>query len=212
MERLGFIARIRAAVRRLAGKPRRHENALPHPRRAILAPSEPIPADPAEHAEDFAIRHDKPLEVHSRRRMRELGIPDSRIGAYDCAFDFRHAACFPEERTGGENSPGARINLIRGVLNSEPLATTFGPVVSQVWEKCRLRDRIDAVIVHEDIEGLEVAQGHGFEAAHATAIARAPETSRPIIIADLGHRSVIGAEHLQGLTGAMVEAPAARSR
>ncbi len=181
MERLGFIARIRAAARRLAGKLRRDETtALPHRRRANLAPPEPIPADPSEHAEDFAIRHDRPLEVYSRGRMRELGIPDNRIGAYDCDFDFRHAAFFPKERTGGENSPGARINLNSGILNPELLATRFGPDVSQVWEKSRLRDRMDAVIVHEDIEGLEVAEGCGFEAAHATAIARAPETLRPI--------------------------------
>ncbi len=32
------------------------------------------------------------------------------------------------------------------------------------------------------------------------------------LIADLGHRCVIGAEHLRGLAGAIVEAPAARSR
>jgi hypothetical protein len=39
---------------------------------------------------------------------------------------------------------------------------------------------MNAVIVHEDIEGLEVAKGQAFEAAHAAAIARAPETPRPI--------------------------------
>ena len=32
----------------------------------------------------------------------------------------------------------------------------FGPAASELWEKGRLRDRIDAVIVHEDIEGLKV--------------------------------------------------------
>jgi hypothetical protein len=112
--------------------------------------------------------------------MRDLGIPDSRIDAYDIDFDFRLAAFFPKERTGGENSPGARINLNSGILNPELLAEIYAPEVSRVWERRRLRDRMDAVIVHEDIEGLEVANGQGFAAAHAVAIARAPETSRPI--------------------------------
>ena len=52
--------------------------------------------------------------------------------------------------------------------------------MSEVWERCRLRDRIDAVIVHEDIEGLKVAEGQGFDAAHAAAVAQAPVTPRPI--------------------------------
>ncbi len=146
----------------------------------MLAHAEPVPTDPADHAEDFAVRYEVPLEAHCRRRMRELGIPDSRIGAYDIDFEFRRAAFFPKERTGGENSPGARINLNSGILNPGLLAGVFAPEVSQVWERSRLRDRIDAVMVHEDIEGLEVANGQSFQAAHAAAIARAPETARPI--------------------------------
>ena len=47
-------------------------------------------------------------------------------------------------------------------------------------EKGRLKDRMDAVIVHEDIEGLKVADGQGFGAAHAAALAEAPDTRRPI--------------------------------
>ncbi len=39
---------------------------------------------------------------------------------------------------------------------------------------------MDAVIVHEDIEGLEVAEGQGFDAAHAAALAQAPDTPRPV--------------------------------
>jgi hypothetical protein len=51
--------------------------------------------------------------------------------------------------------------------------------MSVVWDKARSRDRIDAVIVHEEIEGREVAEGQSFDAAHA-AVARAPESPRPI--------------------------------
>ena len=73
----------------------------------LLAKAEPIPADPAEHAVQFAEDWYDRLEFHSRRRMRELGIPEHRIGAYDIDYDFRHAAFQPKERTGGSNSPGA---------------------------------------------------------------------------------------------------------
>ena len=41
-------------------------------------------------------------------------------------------------------------------------------------------DAKDAVIVHEDIEGLKVAEGQGFSAAHAAALAEAPDTTRAI--------------------------------
>jgi hypothetical protein len=138
-----FLARIRAAAKRAAAKVRAHEPMPPlgsHPPK--LAPPEPVPADPADHAEDFATRYGEPLEVLCRRRMRELGIPDSRIGAYDIDFDFRLAAFFPKERTGGENSPGARINLNSGLLNPELLAEVYAPEVSRVWERSRLRDRV----------------------------------------------------------------------
>jgi hypothetical protein len=146
----------------------------------VLAKPEPIPTDPADHAEEFALRYFEPLEDYSRKRMRELGIPEGRIGAYDIDFDFRHAAFFPKERTGGENSPGARINLNSGVLNPKLLASRFGPEGSELSERGRLRDRIDAVIVHEDTKGLKVVENQGFKAAHTEALIQGPETTRPI--------------------------------
>jgi hypothetical protein len=39
---------------------------------------------------------------------------------------------------------------------------------------------MDAVIVPEDIEGLKVAEGQSFDAAHVAAVAQAPNTARPI--------------------------------
>ena len=78
------------------------------------------------------------FQFHARRRMCELGIPESRIGAYDIDYGFRQAAFFPKERTGGENSPGARINLNSGLLNPHLLAQRFGPEMAEVWEKSRL--------------------------------------------------------------------------
>jgi hypothetical protein len=181
MDVRGFIVRIQLMAKGLARKLRRPEpGSVRRLLRPKLAPTEHIPADPGEHAEDFALRYYELLENYSRRRMRELGIPNHRIGAYDIDFGFRHAAFFPKERTGGENSPGARINLNSGVLNPNLLSHRFHPQISAVWEKGRLRDRIDAVTVHEDIEGRKVAEGQDFHTAQAAAAALGPETPRPI--------------------------------
>jgi hypothetical protein len=176
----GFIGRLKAAGKELATKFRLKQSAPPTHAFPILAKPESIPADPAEHAIRFAEEWYDRFEAYSRKRMREPSIDEQRIGAYDVDFNFRYAAFFPRERTGGENSPGARINLNSGVLNSRLLAGRFSPAQAEVWEKGRLRDRIDAVIVHEDIEGLKVAEGQSFGAAHVAALAQAPNTTRPI--------------------------------
>ena len=78
----------------------------------------------------------------------------------------------PEERTGGSSSPGARINLNSGVLNPERLAPELGAEVAALWGKCRLRDRMDAVIAHEHHEGLGLS--------HPETVAKAPDTPLPI--------------------------------
>jgi hypothetical protein len=104
--------------------------------------------------------------------MRELGIPEHRIGAYDIDYDFRHAAFHPKERTGGSNSPGARINLNSGILNPELLSPELGPEVAALWGKCRLRDRMDAVIAHEHHESLGLS--------HPETVAEAPDTPLPV--------------------------------
>jgi hypothetical protein len=183
MDAREFITWLNTAAKGLMGKlrlkPSRAPVSPPRTKPALVKP-EPIPIDSADHAEDFALRYYELLEAFCCRRMHELGIPERRIGAYDIDFDFRHAAFFPRERTGGENSPGARINLNSGVLNLDLLAGKFGTEAVECWAKGRLRDRIDAVIAHEDIEGLMVAAGEGFDAAHAAAVAQAPDTPRPI--------------------------------
>jgi hypothetical protein len=178
-----FFRRIAAAARRWAVElhPKPPETPVPPQKPArSLAKAEPIPADPSEHAVQFAQDWYDRLESHSRRRMRELEIPDHRIGAYDIDFDFRHAAFFPKERPGGAHSPGARINLNSGILNPALLAPKAGPEVATLWAKGRLRDRMDAIIAHEDIEGLRVTAGEEMKAAHDAAVALAPDTPRPI--------------------------------
>jgi hypothetical protein len=104
--------------------------------------------------------------------MRELGIPEHRIGAYDIDHNFRHAAFHPKERTGGSNSPGARINLNSGILNPELLSPELGPEVARLWGKGRLRDRMDVVIAHEHHESLGLS--------HPETVAQAPDTPLPI--------------------------------
>src|SRR5262245_41650581 len=129
--------RIVAAAKRWAarGHPTSSESPVPLLKPVPpLARAEPIPADPAEHAVQFAQDWYDRLEFHARRRMRELGIPESRIGASDIDYEFRHAAFHPKERTGGSNSPGARINLNSGLLNPELLAPEVGPKVTVLWK------------------------------------------------------------------------------
>ena len=152
-----LFGRMTDAARRWAAKLRQKptEAVLPPVQLGRrLAKPEPIPAVPAEHAVQFAQDWYDRLEFHSRRRMRELGIAEHRIGAYDIDYDFRHAAFFPQEQTGGSNSPGARLNLNSGILDPELLAPKLAVEVATLWAKGRLRDRMDAIIAHEDIEGL----------------------------------------------------------
>jgi hypothetical protein len=80
----------------------------------------------------------------------------------------------------GSNSRGARINLGSRVLNPDLLGPELGPEVAALWGKCRLPDRMDAIIAQEDVDGLRVAAGDNRKAAHAVAVTLAPETARPI--------------------------------
>jgi hypothetical protein len=124
--------------------------------------------DPAEHARDFAERYAEPMNYHVENRMMELGIPTDRIGArkYRCP----HRAFWPEETTGGGNVPGRRLTVDSGVFNAELMANR--PEAGEVWAKSRLRDRIDAIIAHEDAESLT--------GDHDLAEAMALDTTLPI--------------------------------
>jgi hypothetical protein len=137
-----------------------------------LARSEPIPTDSADHAEQFAIAWYDCLERFTKQRLRQLGIPDHQIGAFDRDYELRQAAFHPKERTGGGISPGSRINLNSGVFNPELLVPHPSPTVSSIWAKSRLRDRCDAVIAHEYHEGQGVS--------HSEAERRAAQTPLPV--------------------------------
>jgi hypothetical protein len=165
----GLFSRLKAAARRLAV---RFGPSEPSPRRPNLAPPEPIPADPAEHAVDFSLRWYDRLEELTRKRLRTLGIPRDQIGAFDHEFEFRLAAFHPKEQTGGGISPGPRINLNSGIFNPDLLAGHPSPEVSSIWARAHLRNRMDAVTAHEYHEGQGVA--------HEEAERRAANTELPV--------------------------------
>ena len=100
--------------------------------------------------------------------MMELGIPADRIGARK--YGYPHRAFWPEETTGGGNVAGRQLTVDWGVFDAE--LTVNRPEAGAVWAKSRLRDRIDAVIAHEDAESL--TGDHNF------AEAMAPNTTLPI--------------------------------
>jgi hypothetical protein len=70
------------------------------------------------------------------------------------------------------NDFAGRIYVDSGVLNPELNAEAIGPEASRLWAKSRLRDRIDAVIAHEHLEGQGVL--------HDEVVQRGPETDLPV--------------------------------
>ena len=68
--------------------------------------------------------------------------------------------------------PPWRINLNSGILNPELLSPELGPKVATLWGKCRLQDRMHAVIAHEHHESLGLS--------HPETVAQAPDAPLPI--------------------------------
>ena len=130
------------------------------------------PPDPADHAEDFAHRWADRMENHVEGRMHALGIPEEEIGSSDHARGVAWRTFFPDERQGGGVASGRRISVDSGVLNLEQITEAYGEEAGRLWAKSRLRDRIDAIIIHEESEGRA--------GTHEEALALAPRTHRPI--------------------------------
>ena len=130
------------------------------------------PPDPADHAEDFAHRWVDRLDEYCGIRMEGLGIPSDRIGSSDHRHRIAWCAFNPYERDAGGISTGGRVNVDSGVLNLAWNAEKVGPHAQAVWEKSRLRDRIDDAIAHEDMEW--------HTGSHEAAVEHAPETDLPI--------------------------------
>ncbi len=75
--------------------------AEPNPRRSPnLTPRESVPADAADHAEQFRAHGTIGLSHSAGSALAQLGIPDHQIGAFDHDFGFRLAAFHPKDAHG----------------------------------------------------------------------------------------------------------------
>jgi hypothetical protein len=104
-----------------------------------------VPDDPAEHALRVAREWADMAETYVRRRMKELGIPEVRIGAIEHAEGRIRRAFSAGEQVGGTCDQFGRLYVDSGCLNPKLLVGKG----SRLWPKSRLRDRIDAIIAHE---------------------------------------------------------------
>jgi hypothetical protein len=144
------------------------------PRKPIGFPlGQRILADPADHAEDFAIRYAEPLDWRAGIRMEELGISRDRIGSNDHLHGLLGRAFNPFEREGGGINHAGQVNIDSGMLNPELLTEDYGTKAGRLWARSRLRDRQDAPIAHEDAEWRMGGD-------HDAAVRVAPETELPI--------------------------------
>jgi hypothetical protein len=131
------------------------------------------PEDLGEHAQDFAVRYWDLLEAIARKRMREVGVPEDRIGMLDVDNDFRLAA-FHTKRLdgGGVHPPTGRINLDAGLFKPDLLVGKVPPDVSSVYARSRASVRQDAIIAHEYEESVR--------GSHQAAEQHAPDTTLAI--------------------------------
>jgi hypothetical protein len=104
-----LFSRLGEAAKRLAGRPRSERAPAERPAAMIgLPPSagglKEISDDIDEHAKDFSQRYYELFDVIARMRIRELGVPEDRIGMIDADNDFRKAA-FHTDRLDGMRRP-----------------------------------------------------------------------------------------------------------
>ncbi len=128
--------------------------------------------DPAAHARDFAERYFQPLDHYTAIRMEELGVPRDRIGSSDHDHGIEWCSFNPHEDTGGGVGTEGQVNVDSGVFNADLLTNPYGKKAGKLWAKSRLRDRIDAIIVHELTEA-----DHD---SHEAALRAAPQSEMPI--------------------------------
>ncbi len=136
-----------------------------------LSPPVPVPADPAEHARQFAAEWTHRFGAYARQRMREVGVPEHFIGTVNVENRIERRAFFLHESRGGRNIHRRGFNLDSGILNPALLDEFPDLEVRSEWEHARLRDRADAVIAPE----FEEATG-ARPVDHPTAVRKAPDT------------------------------------
>jgi len=128
--------------------------------------------------------------------MRQLGVPEEMIGIRNCpGLDDGPFVRFPSTRIGGNINPNLRPDLQAGIALDHGIFDVAHPSMSNVrsWGMGRLRDRMDAGIVHEFVEATLQPPAHltGLAAAdwlHNEAARRAPDTITPIT---LGARKIL---------------------
>ena len=133
----------------------------------------PMWHDPAAHAFDFSHRYSEPMDYHVEQRMIELGVPAGRIGMPDGEAGILHAAFHPHGKMGGNIWADGRIVVDSGLFNTDFLRAVYGDEAAKLFEKSRLRDRLDSIIAHEYEE-------HRGWMSHVEALKHAPTTELPI--------------------------------
>ena len=166
------MSRLAQALKGLAGKLRREKPpamiGLPPSTRGLTG----RPADPASHTQEVAHEWEDVGAAYVQKTMRELGIAEHRIGAPNYERGGVKRAFLPEDTRGGTNDEWGRLYVDSGILNRELTAAENGPEAARIWAESRLRDRVKAVVAHEDIESRGVS--------HDEAVQLAPDTELPI--------------------------------
>ncbi len=172
-----LFSRIVSAAKGLSGKLAREKPVDPPPAMIGLSPSarglKPIPEDIDEHLVDFYTRYWEPLEEIAQKRMREVGVPEERIGMLDVDNDYRLPVFLPKQLDGGGvHPPTGRINLDAGLFEPGLLAEAMPADVPSLHDAGRASVRQDAIIAHEFEEGIR--------GRHEAALEHAPETGLSI--------------------------------
>ena len=173
----GLLSRLAEVAKGLAENFRRKRLSAKRPPAMIGLPPSARgltgrPTEPALHASAVAREWEDVAESYVRKRMRELGIAERRIGAPDYDRGGERRAFLPDDAKGGTNDFAGRIYVDSGVLNPQLNSEALCPEASTLWARSRLRDRIDAVIAHEYEESGGIS--------HDQVVERVAETALPI--------------------------------
>src|SRR5262245_44531447 len=134
-------------------------------------------ATAAEHEfVEFATRNKDAFERAISNRMKELGIPANRMGLPNEAGTAMEVFTPGTGLGGGYNVQGLGIQVESGILNKNLQR------YSSTWGKAAVRDRLDAVMLHEYAEMSSAGKSVG--ARHLEALDKAPELAKQFKVSD----------------------------